>query len=72
MLQAIGMVRPALDNFYNSLTDEQRAAFDAVGPERGGVTTASASGGDESPRHSHRHHHHGVSIGGIIFRMMRL
>jgi hypothetical protein len=72
MLQAIGMVRPALDNFYNSLTDEQRAAFDAVGPERGGVTTASASGGDESLRHSHRHHHHGVSIGGIIFRMMRL
>ena len=29
MLQAIGTVRPALDNFYNSLTDEQKAAFDA-------------------------------------------
>jgi hypothetical protein len=32
MLQAIGTVRPALDNFYNSLTDEQKAAFDAIGP----------------------------------------
>ena len=32
MLQAIGTVRPALDNFYGSLTDEQKAAFDAIGP----------------------------------------
>jgi hypothetical protein len=32
MLQAIGTVRPALDNFYSSLTDEQKAAFDAIGP----------------------------------------
>jgi hypothetical protein len=34
MLQAIGAVRRALDNLYNSLTDEQKAAFDAIGPER--------------------------------------
>ena len=32
MLQAIGTVRPALDDFYSSLTDEQKAAFDAIGP----------------------------------------
>ena len=32
MLQAIGTVRPALDTFYSSLTDEQKAAFDAIGP----------------------------------------
>ncbi len=43
MLQAIGTVRPALDNFYNSLTDEQKAAFDAIGPERNGATTALAA-----------------------------
>ena len=30
MLQAIGTVRPALDTFYNALTDEQKAAFDAI------------------------------------------
>jgi hypothetical protein len=70
MLQAIGTVRPALDNFYNSLTDEQKAAFDAIGPERSGGKTA-LGGGDEAPPPHHRHHH-GYSIGGIIFRMMRL
>ena len=32
MVQAIGTVRPALDDFYSSLTDEQKAAFDAIGP----------------------------------------
>ena len=39
MLQAIGTVRPALDTFYNALTDEQKVAFDAIGPERGGAAT---------------------------------
>jgi hypothetical protein len=71
ILQAIGTVRPALDTFYNALTDEQKAAFDAVGPERNG-TTASSADADQSPRHPHRRHHHGYSVGGMIFRMMRL
>jgi len=72
MLQAIGMVRPALDNFYGSLTGEQKAAFDAIGPERNGVTSALSDDSGETPRHHHRHHHHGFSIGGIVFRLMRL
>jgi LTXXQ motif family protein len=72
MLQAIGTVRPALDAFYNSLTDEQKAAFDAIGPARNGATDAQTAEGDETPRHAHHRHHHGYSIGGIIFRMMRL
>jgi hypothetical protein len=72
MLQAIGTVRPALDNFYNSLTDEQKAAFDAIGPEHGGAAAASADNGDDAqPRHAHHRHRHG-SLGGIILRMMRL
>jgi hypothetical protein len=70
MLQAIGTIRPALDNFYNALTDEQRAAFDAIGPERNGTNTQTAER-DERPRHAH-HRHHYYSIGGMIFRMMRL
>ena len=37
MLQAIATVRPALDTFYNALSDEQRAGFDAIGPERNGA-----------------------------------
>ncbi|WGS22732.1 MULTISPECIES: Spy/CpxP family protein refolding chaperone [unclassified Bradyrhizobium] len=73
MLQAIGTVRPALDAFYNSLSDEQKAAFDAIGPERNGSRTAMAADTDE-PRRSHhrRHHHYGPNIGGMIFRMMGL
>jgi hypothetical protein len=72
ILQAIGTVRPALDTFYNALTDEQKAAFDAIGPERGGATTASAADDDNSPRRAHRRHHHGIGINGMIFRMMGL
>jgi hypothetical protein len=72
MLQAIGTVRPALDSFYNSLTDEQKAAFDAIGPERNGATHALASDGDEAPRYAHHRHRHGYNIGGVIFRMMGL
>jgi hypothetical protein len=71
MLQALGTVRPPLDTFYNSLSDEQKAAFDAIGPERSGPVTASAD--DEAPRHSHhRHHHRGMSMRGLVFRMMGL
>jgi hypothetical protein len=72
MLQAIVTVRPALDNFYNSLTDEQKAAFDAIGPGRNGATTSLAADRDESPRRHHRRHYPGYSVGGMIFRMMGL
>ena len=33
-LQAVRIVRPPLDAFYNSLDDEQKARFNAIGPER--------------------------------------
>ncbi|WP_375779743.1 Spy/CpxP family protein refolding chaperone [Bradyrhizobium sp. ma5] len=77
MLQAIGTVRPALDSFYSALSDEQKAAFDAVGPERDGGRIANAAmtaaGGDEPARgHHRRHHRHGPNIGGMIFRMIGL
>ncbi len=36
MLQAVKMVRSALDAFYASLGDEQKANFDAIGPRRAG------------------------------------
>jgi hypothetical protein len=32
MIQALGIVRTPLDNFYNSLTEEQRQRFAALGP----------------------------------------
>jgi hypothetical protein len=34
MLQAIKLVRSALDDFYATLSDEQKALFEAIGPRR--------------------------------------
>jgi hypothetical protein len=36
-LRAVRIVRPALDAFYNALTDEQQARFTAMGPEQIGA-----------------------------------
>jgi hypothetical protein len=35
MLRALDTVQPAIANFYNSLTDEQKAHFDRLGPRQG-------------------------------------
>ncbi|MBR0786509.1 Spy/CpxP family protein refolding chaperone [Bradyrhizobium iriomotense] len=46
-LEAVKIVRPALENFYNSLSDEQQASFNALGPnvgERSPQQQASAEG----------------------------
>jgi hypothetical protein len=32
MMEAIKIVQPALGNFYGSLTDEQKARFNQLGP----------------------------------------
>jgi len=34
-LEAVRIVRPALEKFYNSLSDEQQARFNALGPDVG-------------------------------------
>ena len=34
MLQAVKMVRSALNDFYGTLSDEQKARFEAIGPQR--------------------------------------
>jgi hypothetical protein len=54
MLKGVGTVRPALNTFYDSRTDEQKAAFDAIGPERNGATNALAADRNESLRPHHR------------------
>jgi hypothetical protein len=35
MMEAIKIVQPALDSFYGSLTDEQKARFNQLGPRQG-------------------------------------
>jgi hypothetical protein len=52
MLQAIKLVRAALDDFYGTLSDEQKAQFEAIGPLR----TALSDRPDTMQRYSRRHH----------------
>jgi hypothetical protein len=42
ILQALRIVRPPLDRFYNSLSDEQKARFNAIGPTVGADRTRTA------------------------------
>jgi hypothetical protein len=46
MVQAVGIVRTPLDNFYNSLNEEQRQRFATMGPEARTKRRGSASGND--------------------------
>jgi hypothetical protein len=46
-LEAVDTVKPALDKFYNSLSDEQKERFNEIGPKPAtGDETAQASAGD--------------------------
>jgi hypothetical protein len=63
MLQAVKTVRAALDNFYGSLNDEQKASFDAIGPQR-----ASTTDRQRSERRRGRRHY--TSIEHMIRRMI--
>lgn len=51
MLQAVKLVRSALDDFYGTLNDEQKAQFEAIGPRR----TALWNQSDTTRRHSRRY-----------------
>jgi hypothetical protein len=35
MLDAVNTMRPALAKFYDSLSDEQKAHFNIIGPQQG-------------------------------------
>lgn len=64
MLQAVNMVRAALDSFYGSLSDEQKASFDAIGPQRAGTIP---EGRRSERRHRGRHY---TNIEHMIWRMI--
>jgi hypothetical protein len=51
MRQAIKLVRSALNDFYETLSDEQRAQFEAIGPQR----TTSSDQPDTMQRNSRKH-----------------
>jgi hypothetical protein len=63
MLQAIKTVRAPLDSFYATLSDEQKAQFEAIGPRRAALSNRATV----TRPHERRHH---ASIGGIIRRFI--
>jgi hypothetical protein len=47
-LDAVRIVRPPLEKFYASLSDEQKARFNAIGPKSGGTPPADKSAFEEA------------------------
>ena len=67
MLQAIKTVRSALNDFYGSLSDEQKARFEAIGPQR----TSQLESLDVV--HTAVRRQHGVvNVGQVIRRLMSI
>jgi LTXXQ motif family protein len=66
MLQAIKTVRSALNDFYGSLSDEQKARFEAIGPQR----TSQLESLDVV--HTTIRRHGIVNVGQVIRRLMSI
>ena len=64
MLQAVKTVRSALDDFYAQLSDEQKASFEAIGPQR-------TSQADQPAPAQARDHRRGIGVGSVIRQMLR-
>lgn len=62
MLQAVKLVRAALDNFYATLSDEQKAQFEAIGPGRSALSN--------QPSAARRRHH--ARFGGLFRHFMAM
>lgn len=71
LLAAVKTVRPPLERFYASLSDEQKANFDAIGPQRLS-STAEQTAPEPKVRHHRRRVHHGFNIERMIWRMMSM
>lgn len=70
LLDAVKTVRPPLERFYASLSDEQKANFDAIGPQR--VSSAEQAAPEPRVRHHRRRVRHGFNIERMIWRMMSM
>lgn len=68
MLQAVKTVRSALTEFYGQLTDEQKARFETLGPQRTRQITEESDEEQPRVRHVRSRRHHGMNIYGILRR----
>ncbi len=78
MLQAVKSVHAALDDFYDQLSDEQKAQFEAIGPQRTDLAEVPAepavASHAERPapvHHAHLRRHH-ASLFGAVQRLILL
>jgi hypothetical protein len=69
MLQAVDTVKSALDDLYASLSDEQKAQFESIGPARGAVQ-AQASADESQPVSHHTRHRRHASVVGLVRRLI--
>jgi hypothetical protein len=71
MLQAVKIVRAALEDFYGKLTDEQKAQFEAIGPRRSALSDQPIGSTQRTtaPTHVRRHH---ASMHGLIRHFMSM
>jgi hypothetical protein len=69
MLQAVTMVSSAHNDFYGTLSDEQKARFEAIGPQRTAQAESLEVAPTEAPRHGRRHV---PNVEQIIRRLMSL
>jgi hypothetical protein len=65
LLGAVKSVHAALNDFYGTLSDEQKAQFEAIGPDRSGTQQQpdNADAADQQPAKPaarRRHHRHGI------------
>jgi len=73
MLQAVKTVRAGVNDFYGSLNDEQKAKFEAIGPQRTAQTASldpSQTSEHEQTR-SRQTHYRGRSIEGGVENLIR-
>jgi hypothetical protein len=67
MLIAIRTVLAALDDFYDQLTEEQKAQFEAIGPAGTAASAGQAEAGEQTAAPARQHHRrHRAGIGGGI------
>ena len=74
MLQAVKLVGAALEDFYATLSEEQKAQFEAIGPSIGPSIGPGRTSQSDQPkimqRRAHRHRRHVVGIGGVFRRLI--
>ena len=68
ILQAVKLVSSALNDFYGTLSDEQKARFEAIGPQQ----TSQRETLEVAPTKSRRHRHVVSSPEQIIRRLLQL